>query len=109
MGELTKHRKELCNRVTRSRKQAGLNATDEIEVYIDADAETTSQLLRACDDAASRLTRAEIARSQSAVVERVLGQVPRDAAQLVGEPFWRSPEPAEIGDFKFEIVFVRRS
>ena len=53
LGPADPRRKELCNRVTRSRKQAGLTATDEIEVYIDADAETTSQLLRAC--AATRL------------------------------------------------------
>jgi isoleucyl-tRNA synthetase len=90
--------RQLANQVQKARKEARLNATDDIDVYVKT-------------EESSQATLDELLKSQAEVISRVLKSVPKDARQLPegSLAFWESPQesPVEVGDHKIWLTLIK--
>jgi isoleucyl-tRNA synthetase len=90
--------RQLANHVQKARKEARLQATDDVEIYLRTEAgsqEAIDNLLK----------------TQGDVISRVLKRVPQDRRQLSEgtTAFWESAAdaPVEVGDHKIWLTFVK--
>lgn len=91
--------REIVNRVQKGRKEAGLQATDDIDVYVKPETPEGSAAFQ------------ELFEKKAEVVTRTIKRVPQMAEALPADApvFWQSPEdtPVEVGDHKAWLVFVK--
>lgn len=91
--------RELANKVQRARKEARLQATDDVDVYLRGDSPEAQEILE------------RLLKGQAELVVRILKKLPKDARQLPEGtlPFWENEKdkPTEVGDQKVHITFVK--
>lgn len=89
--------REMINRVQRSRKRAGCQATDDMDVYIHF------------EDEEARTTLGGVLQTKAEVFSRVMRRVPDDDGQRdKSRPvFFDDPEVHEVGGCKFNIVILQ--
>jgi len=85
--------RELTNRVQKLRKKAGLQATDDIDVYYQFEEGAGTELLTAIKDHAW-------------LIQKTVGSVPVDVDRKVGGTELIS-EDQEVADVKFVLFLVR--
>lgn len=94
--------RELATKVQKTRKEARLQATDDVTVYLRTDSDEAKELL-------DRLLKGQHAE----LILRVLKKLPADHAQLPEGtvPFWESPadQPIEVGDAKVYVTLVKQN
>jgi len=94
--------RELASKVQKARKEARLQATDDVDVYISSQSEEGSSLMERLLATGS---------SAAEVVVKILKLVPRAREQLPEGvvAFWESSEeqPVDVGDAQFGLAFVK--
>jgi isoleucyl-tRNA synthetase len=86
--------RELTNRVQKLRKKAGLQATDDIDVFYELeDAVSGAELVISMTDHAE-------------LIQKTLGSVPRDGSAKTGGVVLIA-EPQEVGEIKFSLSLVK--
>lgn len=91
--------REFVNRVQKARKEAKLQATDDIDVYIQTEALEGSQAF------------AELFKTKEDVIVRTLKRVPQELSSMPAGSvvYWESQKdaPLEIGEHKVWLTFVK--
>lgn len=91
--------RDLANKIQKARKEARLQATDDVDVYIKA------------HSAEGKAVIANLLQRQGEAITKVIRSSPRDQEQLPEGtiPFWESPAgaPIEVGDYQLSLVLVK--
>ncbi|KAJ7072186.1 tRNA synthetases class I-domain-containing protein [Mycena amicta] len=86
--------RELTNRIQKLRKKAGLQATDDVDVFYQFDAGTGAELLSAIEE-------------YPEMIRRVLGGLPSDAKDRKPGTVLVMEEEQEVADTKFMLYLVK--